>query len=352
MDHLSLMTRPYAGKTVLLTGAGGCIGSALTKALVKFGPRSLVLLDSSEQNLHEIQLELASIPNCATFIPILGNICDDALLTEVFKRHRPEIVYHSAAFKHVPLMEMNPVEAIRNNAMGTFMVSEVSKDHRVETLVMISTDKAVNPCCIMGASKRIAELVLLQGSTARCEMKSIRLGNVLGSHGSVVPLFHRQISRGGPVTVTQPGVTRYFLNLSDAVELILAVGGLEGGGGIFIPDMGEPVKIIDLARQMIREAGLEPEKDISIVFTGLREGDKMTEQLMSAREISEPTSDPRLRRVCCPSISPTKFDTAISELAESVRLRDLCALVKAVCQLVPEYRPSTTLLGLSSRSES
>lgn len=344
------MNATNSGRTILLTGAGGCIGSALAKTIVTSDPRLLILLDHSEHNLHQIQIELAAIPGCAAHIPILGDICDGALLTEIFKRYRPDIVYHSAAFKHVPLMETNPVAVVRNNVLGTSILAKAADEHEVARLIMISTDKAVNPQSVMGASKRVAELVLLRWSNARSQMKVVRLGNVRGSQGSVVPLFLQQISRGGPVTVTHPDVSRYFLTLSEAVELVLAAAPLEGGGSIFIPELGEPVKILDLARHLIRTAGFEPEKDIPIIFTGLRPGDKMAEELVSARESLEPSPDRRLYRVSSPGMSPGGFDAAITELAESVHQRDLAALLEMLCRMVPEYRPSESLLGLLNRS--
>lgn len=339
-----------SGRTILLTGAGGWIGSALAKALVTCAPRLLILVDHSEQNLHQLQMELAVREVVSPQIAVLGSISDGALVREIFERHRPEIVYHAAAFKQVPLLEASPLAAVRNNALGTCRLAEACVEHQAARLVLISTDKAVNPQSVMGASKRVAELGLLRWSGARTQMKIVRLGNVLGSQGSVVPLFRRQIARGGPVTVTHPDVERYLLTLREAVELILAAASLEAEGSIFVPELGAPVKILDLARHMIRTAGFEPETELPIVFTGLRPGDKMTEELISAGESSEPSTDRRLRRVSSAGISAERFDGAIAELGESVEQRDAVLLLEALCRIVPEYRPSETLLGAVHRS--
>ncbi|MGH9712534.1 MAG: polysaccharide biosynthesis protein [Candidatus Acidiferrales bacterium] len=339
-----------SGKTVLLTGAGGWIGSALAKALIAANPRLLILIDHSEQNLHQIQSELAAIPNCAPTVAILGDICDGPLLAELFQTHGPQIIYHAAAFKHVPLMEANAIAAVRNNAIGTARLAEVAHRNETEKLILISTDKAVNPCSVMGVSKRVAELALGRWATGRCEMKAVRLGNVLASHGSVVPLFLEQISRGGPVTVTHPDVSRYFLTLNEAVDLVLSAADIDNGNCIYIPELGEPIKILDLARQLILHAGREPEKEIPIVFVGLRPGDKMTEELAFASETIGPTVDARLLRVPNNRVVPEEFDPAISELEGNVRRRDVAALTQTLRCMVPEYQPGERISGLFNRA--
>src|SRR5277367_1092929 len=232
-----------AGRSVLLTGAGGSLGSALAKAIIQLEPRQLILLDHSERNLHEIDSELTAVLPSVLLTSVLGDICDVGLLSEIFDRYRPEVVYHAAAFKHVPLMENNPFAAVRNNALGTASLARIAQAEGVASFVMVSTDKAVNPISIMGASKRVAELALLNLNNPNTRMSAVRLANVLGSHGSVVPTFLSQISRGGPVTVTHQDVSRYFLTMGEAVELILRASGLEESGGIFVPQVGEPVKI-------------------------------------------------------------------------------------------------------------
>ena len=344
------MTGVNSGKRILLTGAGGWIGSALAKSLVASEPRRLILLDHSERNLHELHTELAAIPNCAPHAAILGDVSDRALLAEIFEKDRPQIVYHAAAFKHVPLMEANPLAAVRNNALGTARLARAAIENEATKLIMISTDKAVNPRSLMGASKRVAELALERWHGIGCETKAVRLGNVLGSHGSVVPLFLEQISRGGPVTVADPEVSRYFLALNEAVDLILAVADLDDPNCIFVPELGEPIKILELARQLIKRAGREPEKDIPIVFTGLRPGDKLREELASPSETLQPTRDGRLRAVSSPAIAPAEFDTAIGQLAVDVGARDVASLLRTLCLLVPEFVPSEKVLSQFGRA--
>lgn len=332
-----------SGRRILLTGAGGSIGSALAKAVVRLGPRLVILLDHSERNLHEIDLELAATIDRNSYKSALGDICDAKLLSEIFQRYRPDIVYHAAAFKHVPLMENNPFAAVRNNALGTASLARIAQAEGVASFVMVSTDKAVNPISIMGASKRVAELALLHVNNPKNRMSAVRLVNVLGSQGSVVPTFLRQISRGGPITVTHPDVSRYFLTIGDAVELILLASGLEERGGIFIPQVGRPVKILDVALELIKDNRTESRKDIPVTFTGLRPGDKMSEEFFSQGESSEPTNDPRLLRIKTSEIRATVFDNQMADLSRCVDERNLPAMIATLCQIIPEYRPTELL---------
>jgi FlaA1/EpsC-like NDP-sugar epimerase len=342
------MNNAISNRTVLLTGGGGSIGSALAKTILELHPRFLILLDHSERNLHEIDYELNSIRGCASYTSILGDICDKALLFEILEYFHPEIVYHVAAFKHVPLMERNPVAAVRNNALGTNLLAKAVRAHGASKLIMISTDKAVNPRSVMGASKRVAELSLIRWKNSQTQMSALRLGNVLGSEGSVVPAFVRQISKGGPVTVTHPEVNRYFMTLEDAIELVVLMTSFDGDGGIFVPDLGEPLSILALAHQTIKESGLVPEQ-IQITFTGLRPGDKMSEELASGRESLETTRDARIFRTKSDEIVPDRFDADIKRLEESVEQRDLAATIDTICRIVPEYLPSASIHRLLER---
>jgi FlaA1/EpsC-like NDP-sugar epimerase len=329
------------GGSVLITGAGGCIGSALAERIAKSGAQNVILLDHAEHELHEIELALSAVEGCGPHVSVLGDICDAALLADVFREHRPDVIYHAAAFKHVAMMEANPLAAIRNNVIGTMTLAFAARNHEAAQLVMISTDKAVNPRSVMGVSKRIAELVLLRWNGIKTQMKAIRLGNVLGSRGSVAPLFRQQIERGGPVTVRHPEVSRYFLTLREVVDLILATANLEGG--VFVPEPSEPVKIVDLARGMIRKAGFEPDAELPIVFTNLLRGEKLSEEMVFASETVEPSGDARIQRVRGAAIAAAEFDVKVARLLDSVGRRDLPALVDSLVGLVPEYQPSELL---------
>ena len=352
-DHIegdaARLRAAHEGKTILLTGAGGSIGSALAMRIAGFGPRRLLLLESSEHNLYQIHSELDRWG--APHVPILGDIANRPLLDAVFARHHPEMVYHAAAFKHVPLMEANPLAAIRNNALGTYALAQAVACHGAERLIMISTDKAVDPHSVMGVSKRVAELVLMALATGKTRMDSIRLGNVLGSQGSVGLLFLQQISRGGPVTVTHPEARRYFLTLQETEDLVLTGGTLDPSGGIWVPELGPPLKVLDLAEHLIRNAGLRPGVDIPITFIGLRPGDKMTENLVSALESKEEVTPTGLQRTRCQRSPRENLETTLAELSEILRRRDLAELIRALRRIIPEYQPSDALLELAADSE-
>ncbi len=336
----------HEGKTILLTGAGGSIGSALALRIAASNPRLVLLLEACEQNLYQVHTELTRLAYGAPFVSILGDIADRPLLDAILAQHRPEIVYHAAAFKHVPLMEANPLAAIQNNSLGTYALANAIADHGVQKLVMISTDKAVDPHSVMGVSKRLAELVLLAMVTESTQMNSIRLGNVLGSQGSVGLLFLQQIGWGGPVTVTDPDVRRYFLTLSEAVGIILTGATLDSSG-VWVPDLGSPLKVLQLAEHMIRNAGLAPVDDIPIAFIGLRAGDKLVEQLTSAGESKQNGAIRGLHRVVGPQLSLRDLEAALTELREILETRDLAALIQALRRIVPEYQPSAGLVELA-----
>jgi FlaA1/EpsC-like NDP-sugar epimerase len=354
-DKPSPLLAAYAGKCILVTGAGGFIGSALTLALAAGSPRFLVLLDNSEHNLHEINLALREQSSVA-HATILGDVCDAVLLAEVLERHRPEMIFHAAACKHVPLMENNPLAAMRTNAIGTWRLLRAAKTFRVAQVLLISTDKAVQPASVMGATKRVAELALERMSHDGMTLQTVRLGNVLGSHGSVAPLFARQIGRGGPVTVTHPEVERYFFTLGETIEIILRAAVLECG--IFIPPPVPPMRIAELAERMIREAHDEKSAEVSIAFTGMRPGDKLREEFLSEGESAEAASDcvdqrrdRKLLRVRGPQMNAQQygvheFDNLMLQLEEAVELRRLDRAMEVLRKLVPEYRPSELLLEM------
>jgi FlaA1/EpsC-like NDP-sugar epimerase len=346
----SQVEKAIAGKTILLTGAGGFIGSALAEAIVGLKPGRLILLDHSERNLHEIDMKLSATTARDLYTSVLGDVCDTKLLSEILQGYRPHTVYHAAAFKHVPLMEVNPFAAVANNALGTYNLAKLVRASSVANMLMISTDKAVNPISIMGASKRAAELALLNLDTPMTRMRAIRLGNVWGSPGSVVPTFLNQISHGGPITVTHPEVSRYFLKIEEAVELIFLASVLDGGSGIFVPQLGAPTKIVDLAKELINQDCSQVGKTIPITFTGLRTGDKMSEEFLSEGETAEPTMDQRLLRVANNKILNDSFHLHMDELSKAVEHRDLTSLMESLCKIVPTYRPTKLLHRAAARS--
>ena len=276
-------------KTILITGCGGSIGSELCRQVIKYQPHRLILLDSSESNLFNIQMEILNehfYRNCET---ILGHVQDESLMNNIFVKYKPEVVFHAAAYKHVPMMEKNPWQAVFNNIVGSRVAMEMAIKHHVERFVLVSTDKAVRPTNVMGASKRVTELIMQcqQGNGTR--FMAVRFGNVVGSSGSVIPLFRRQIEQGGPVTVTHPEINRFFMTIPEAAQMILQAGTMGEGGEIFILRMGTPIKIADMARDLIRLSGKEPDVDIKIVFTGLRDGEKLYEELITEGEDILPT---------------------------------------------------------------
>lgn len=297
-----------SGKVVLVTGAGGSIGSELCRQIVTYNPSQLLMLDICENNIYDIELELrnqTSVP----VVPLVKDIRDRTAIIDVFKKYRPHVVFHAAAHKHVPLMEANPEEAIKNNAMGTYFVAQAANLCGTSIFVLVSTDKAVNPTSIMGASKRIAEMIIQHLDRAsKTKFVAVRFGNVLGSRGSVVPLFKKQIAAGGPVTVTDERMIRYFMTIPEAVQLIIQAGALAKGGEIFVLDMGEPVKIIDLAKTLIKLSGFEPGVDIPIKITGMRPGEKLYEELLTAEEGTTATANERIFVA-----KPTELDTALIE---------------------------------------
>ena len=328
-----------AGKSVLITGAGGYIGSALAKAIAGADPRLLILVDHSVENLDRVRSNLESVPQAA----ICGNITNQNLLTEVFEKYRPDTIYHAAAQKHVPQGEQDPLSTIENNVFGTEMLARTAIAFATPQLTMISTDKAVRPSSIMGASKRVAELVILSLAGATTGMNAVRLGNVFGSSGSVVPRFAEQIANGGPLTVTHPEARRFFMTLPEALEIIFATAAI-GDSGLFIPELGEPLQILDLARRM---AGGDTRLS-DIIFTGLRPGEKVSEETLSAGEFTTPTKDRLLFRVNGRHVAPGALDSALKDLSTAVEAHDLARVLEALLRLVPEYVPSESLSALAA----
>ena len=336
------ISRFVENRCVLITGAGGSIGSEMCRQICHYNPAKLVLVEQAETPLFDIENELrakhAEIPAEA----VICDIYDRGRVMETWGKHRPDVVIHAAAHKHVPLMERNPCEAIKNNILGTRNVADASCEHDVAEFVMISTDKAVNPSSIMGASKRVAEVYTqaLNGrSPCRTQFKAVRFGNVLGSSGSVVPTFRRLIAAGGPVTVTHPEMTRYFMTIPEASQLVLQAAATGSGGQIFLLDMGEPIKIVDLARNMITLSGFRPGEDIDIVFTGVRPGEKLFEELRTAGENIEPTVHPKVMIWKHEPVEWQRVEEAYRQLERLENCLDRQPIVDAIRDLVPEYEP-------------
>ncbi len=334
------------GKKVMVTGGGGSIGSELCRQIARFKPAQIVVVDAHEFNLYRIELELRNALKVVAVCPVLGRVQDRRLMHRVFQSHRPDAVFHAAAYKHVPMIELNPWEAILNNVQGSRVMMDLSEEHGVERFVLVSTDKAVRPTNVMGASKRMAEILLQSRVAGKTRFMAVRFGNVLGSSGSVVPLFKRQIAAGGPVTVTHAEMTRYFMLIPEACQLILQAGSMGQGGEIFILEMGTPVKIDDMARDLIRLSGKEPDRDIQIVYTGLRPGEKLYEELITQGEGITATIHEKimvLRRNDRLANSPEHsqelrrtFDSLI-EAAASFDAPRVKATLRAA---IPEYVPS------------
>jgi FlaA1/EpsC-like NDP-sugar epimerase len=334
-----------AGKRVLVTGAAGFIGGALAKAISLSAPEQLVLLDSSEQGLYEMERSPMRDKEASRTATVLGNICDPYLLPAVFQQYKPQIIFHAAAFKHVPIMERNPFAAIANNALGTYDLAKVVASHGCEQMILVSTDKAADPLSLMGASKRIAEMILLTPQSGLTRRKVVRLGNVLGSPGSVVPIFLDQIASGGAVTVTHADARRYFMTDREAADALVCATSSEFGDGVFIPQLGEPIRILDLAMRLIETRKQELHNTPKILFTALRPGDKLEEVLISQSESwGEETltnyAENTLRPVVSPVIPAKDLDDAMDDLRSSLQRRDLHDMLRTVLRLVPEYQPS------------
>jgi len=335
-----------AGKVVLVTGAGGSIGSELCRQMARYQPAAIVGLDHSETALYHIDQEMHERFPRVAFHAEVGSVQNWRRLEEIFREHRPHAVYHAAAYKHVPLMEAHLFEAIENNIFATHEVMDAARAAGVKTVVLVSSDKAVRPVSIMGATKRMAELVCLAANQEqkRTRFLAVRFGNVLGSNGSVIPRFRRQISAGGPVTVTHPDMRRYFMTIAEAAQLVLQAAALGTGGEVFVLDMGEPVRILDLARKMILLSGLAPDADIRIEFSGIRPGEKLCEELSAYEENTLPTRHSQIRVFSGSGVKREALLRCLEDLREAVGTRNAEGAVLGLQELIPEYDPSTFVL--------
>jgi FlaA1/EpsC-like NDP-sugar epimerase len=331
-------------KVVLVTGAAGSIGSELCRQIARFHPAGIVGFEIAESPLFEIDREMRQSFPQIPFHPEVGSIQNRARLDDVLRQYQPSVVYHAAAYKHVPLMEAHVFEAIENNIFGTYNVAVAAAKHGVENFVMISSDKAVRPTNVMGATKRVAELVLLALQDGRTKYVAVRFGNVLGSNGSVIPIFKKQIAAGGPVTVTHPEMRRFFMTIPEACQLVLQASAIGKGGQICVLDMGQPVKIVDLARNLILLSGLRPDEDIKIEFTGMRPGEKLYEELSTLLEDTVPTEHEKIRIFVGNGMPEKDVQDWLDSLHEICEARDIGRLVVALKEIVLDYSPSTHLL--------
>lgn len=330
------ITSYIAGKTVLITGAGGSIGSEISRQVSRVGAKEIILLGRGENSIYEIYQELKIKFPDQLYRTVIANITDKQRMTEVFGKYKPQVVFHAAAHKHVPLMEIQPAEAVRNNVFGTKNVAELADAYHSEIFVLISTDKAVNPTSVMGATKRCAELVLQEiNQHSETKYVTVRFGNVLGSRGSVVPLFEKQIAAGGPVTITHPEMTRFFMTIPEAVQLVLQAGSQAEGGEVFLFDMGKPVKIRDMACDLIQLHGLKPNQDIKLVYTGLRPGEKLYEELLTSEEGTTSTKHEKIFKAKINPLDTTELKRDLDILANN---RDTMTILQTIKRMIPTYK--------------
>lgn len=331
-------TNYVKGKVVIVTGGGGSIGSELCRQLASYNPKQLIIVDVYENSTYDIQLELKKEYPNLKLVVLIASVCNEERINDIFKLYKPDVVYHAAAHKHVPLMEDSPCEAIENNVFGTYKTAKAAALHGVEKFILISTDKAVNPTNIMGASKRICEMIIqIFTKRSQTEFVAVRFGNVLGSNGSVIPLFEKQIRDGGPVTVTHPKIVRYFMTIHEAVSLVLLAGAYANGGEIFVLDMGEPVEIVELAKNLIRLSGYKVDEDIKINFTGLRPGEKLYEEMLMSEEGLSKT-DNQLIHIAKPiELNDEDFMRRIKKL-QTLAVNNSPEIISCVKEIVPEYK--------------
>lgn len=345
-----------SGKVILVTGAAGSIGSEIVRQLIAYFPAKLVLVDQAESALYDLEYELAGkVPSNVQLYVNVADVSDTRRVSKIFKSHRPDIIFHAAAYKHVPLMENNPYEAIKTNVIGTRILAELAAEVGVEKFVMVSTDKAVNPTNVMGATKRLAEMYtqsMNQLEGVKTKFIATRFGNVLGSNGSVIPLFKKQIERGGPVTVTHPEITRYFMTIPEACELVLEAATMGQGGEVFVFDMGESVKIIDLAKKMITLSGLRVDKDIEIRYTGLRPGEKLYEELLNNDENTLPTHHPKILIAEVNTPSYAYMEVATNDLNHLLSSGNNNSIVAKIKEIIPEYKSNNSVFETLDKKSS
>ncbi|MGZ3932191.1 MAG: UDP-N-acetylglucosamine 4,6-dehydratase family protein, partial [Bacteroidia bacterium] len=342
--NTAIISSELKNKVVLITGAAGSIGSELARQCVKFGPKKIILLDQAESPLHDVELEFSDKFSKDSFETVIGDVRNKDRMHNVFRTFKPQLVFHAAAYKHVPMMENNPSESILNNILGTKIAADLAVEYGAEKFVFVSTDKAVNPTNVMGASKRIAEIYIQSlGKSAKTKFITTRFGNVLGSNGSVIPRFKKQIEQGGPVTITDPNITRYFMTIPEACQLVLEAGCMGKGGEIFVFDMGKSVKIVDLARKMIKLSGLQEGKDIKIVFTGLRPGEKLYEELLADAENTLPTHHSQILVGKVREYPYEEVARIIEELIVLFDTQNNDKIVQRMKDLVPEFKSNNSV---------
>ena len=340
----TLIRATIEGRVVLVTGAAGSIGAELCRQIARFSPAAIVGFEVAESPLFEIDGEMRQAYPDVPFFAEIGNVQNRARVKEVFRKHRPALVYHAAAYKHVPLMEENPFEAIENNIFGTLNVARAADEYEVESFILVSSDKAVAPTSVMGATKRVSELLIQNMQNGGTQFIAVRFGNVLDSNGSVIPIFRKQIAAGGPITVTHPEMRRFFMTIPEACQLVLQASAVGAGGQICVLDMGQPLKIVDLARHLIQLAGLVPNQDIKIEFTGVRPGEKLYEEITSVRDETVPTDHEQVRIFVGNLMPQFDVDTWLRSLKNICTIRDTARLVSALKEMVVDYSPSQYML--------
>lgn len=350
---LESISNELTGKTVMVTGAGGSIGSELARQAIRFRPRQLLLVERAEFALFNIDRSLREFDSADAIVPLVADIGDEVRMRFIFSSYRPQVVIHAAAHKHVPLMETNPCEAIKNNVLNTFLLSELSAEFDAETFVMISTDKAVRPTSIMGASKRLAELVVQEvGSRSKTRFVAVRFGNVIGSNGSAIPIFQEQIRKGGPLTITDKRMRRYFMTIPEAAQLVLQASAIGKGGEVFILHMGEPVGILELAEALISLSGMKPHEDIKIVEIGIRPGEKLNEELTFESEVAAATSHPKIFVSKLSSVDTSALQLGLKRLRELVDQRGEAEVRTVLSDLIPESQLQSIQPNLVRSAES